>query len=143
MKFAILAALVLALVCAPLFAQKPSVDDQWVAFNKELKRAYDQKDWPGAMSVIDRMLKLVADRPVVSSAGADMLVEWKPFILRNAFYFKFGNDQRSFEHRTTAQLALAPKGAPNPKKFAGGSEEVFAGAIYTSNPDSFYAPPRR
>jgi hypothetical protein len=38
---------------------------------------------------------------------------------------------------------LVPKGAPNPKKFAGGNEDVFAGAIYTSNPDTFYAPPKR
>jgi hypothetical protein len=72
-----------------------------------------------------------------------VLAEWKPFLLRNAFFFKTGNDQRAFEHRTTAQLVLVPKGAPNPKKFAGGNEEVFAGAVYTSNPDTFYAPPRR
>jgi len=93
------------------------------------------------LSAIELQAALADDRPVVCSAGANVLVEWKPFILRNAFYFKFGNDQRAFEHRTTAQLVLVPKGTPNPKKFAGGSEEVFAGAIYTSNPDSFYAPP--
>jgi hypothetical protein len=82
------------------------------------------------------------DRPVVCSAGADVLVEWKPFILRNAFFFKMGNDQRAYEHRMTAQLVLVPKGAPNPTKFAGGNEGIFAGATYTSNPDSFYASPR-
>jgi hypothetical protein len=41
-----------------------------------------------------------------------------------------GNDQRSFEHRTVSQLVLVPKGAPKPTKFAGGNEEIFAGAVY-------------
>jgi transglutaminase-like putative cysteine protease len=92
---------------------------------------------------IELQAAFAEDRPVVSSAGAGMLAEWKPFILRNAFFFKTGNDQRAFEYRRTAQLVLVPNGAPNPKRFAGGNEEVFAGAVYTSNPDSFYAPPRR
>jgi hypothetical protein len=92
---------------------------------------------------LDGLGKWVMDRPVVSSAGAGMLAEWKPFILRNAYYFKCGNDQRSFEHKTTAQLVLVPKDAPRPTKFAGGNEEVFAGAVYTSNPATFYAPPKR
>lgn len=95
------------------------------------------------LSGIELQAALAADRPVVCSAGTAVLAEWKPFILRNAFFFKMGNDQRAFEHRTTAQLVLVPKGAPNPKRFAGGSEEIFAGSIYTSNPDTFYAPPRR
>jgi hypothetical protein len=95
------------------------------------------------LSAIELQAALAADRKVVCSAEDKVFAEWKPFILRNAFYFKFSNDQRAFEHRTTAQLVLVPRGAPNPKKFAGGSEEVFAGAIYTSNPDSFYATPRR
>ena len=95
------------------------------------------------LSGIELQAAFADDRPVVCNAGAEVLAEWKPFILRNAFFFKMGNDQRAFEHRTTAQLVLVPKGAPNPKKFAGGSEEIFAGAVYTSNPDSFYAPPRR
>ena len=51
MKSTILAALILVLVCAPLLAQKPSVDDRWGALNEELSRVYDRKDWPGAMSV--------------------------------------------------------------------------------------------
>jgi len=94
------------------------------------------------LNAIELQAALAAGRNVVCSAGDGVLAEWKPFILRNAYYFKFGNDQRAFEWRRTAQLVLVPKGAPNPKKFAGGNEEVFAGAIYTSNPDSFYAPPR-
>jgi hypothetical protein len=92
---------------------------------------------------IEVQAALAADRKVVCSAGNGICAEWKPFILSNAFYFKTGNDQRLFERRTTAQLVLVPKGAPKPTKFAGGNESVFAGSIYTSNPDSFYAPPRR
>jgi hypothetical protein len=81
------------------------------------------------------------DKPVKCIVGADVAAEWKPFILRNAFYFKFGDDQRSFLHKTNRQLVLVPKGSPEPHKFAGGNESVFAGAVYTSNPDTFYAPP--
>jgi transglutaminase-like putative cysteine protease len=58
MKYTILAPLILAIVCAPLLAQKPSVDDQLRVLNEELRRVYGQKDWPGAMSVLDRMLNL-------------------------------------------------------------------------------------
>jgi hypothetical protein len=83
------------------------------------------------------------DRPVVCSAGNDTCNEWKPFILRNAFYFKTADSQRLFRRSMKSQLVLVPRGAPNPRKFAGGNEEVFAGAIYTSNPDGFYAAPRR
>ena len=64
------------------------------------------------LNAIELQAAFAADRPVVCSAGDGMLAEWKPFILRNAFFFKTGNDQRAFEHRTTAQLVLVPKGAP-------------------------------
>ncbi len=82
-----------------------------------------------------------ADRPVAARVGADILPEWKPFILRNAYYFKTGDNQRSYGGKTGRQLVLVPKGAPEPHKFAGGNEGVFAGAVYTSNPAAFYAPP--
>jgi len=95
------------------------------------------------LNAIEVQAALAADRKVVCSAGEKVFAEWKPFILRNAFFVKMGNDQRAFEHKTTAQLVLVPQGAPHPTKFAGGNEAVFAGSIYTSNPDSFYAPPRR
>jgi len=95
------------------------------------------------LSGIELQAALAADRPVVCSAGDAVFAEWKPFILRNAFFFKMGNDQRSFEHRTISRLVLVPKGAPKPTKFAGDSGEIFAGAVYTSNPDTFYAPPCR
>ncbi len=67
--------------------------------------------------------------------------DWKPFILRNAYYFKIGRDQRRFEPSGDAQLVLVPKGASDPRKFAGGNEEVFKGAVYISAPSVFYAPP--
>jgi hypothetical protein len=95
------------------------------------------------LSALELQAALAADKPVVCSAGAAVMAEWKPFILRNAFYIKTGDNQRAFDHGTKSQLVLVPAGAPKPTKFAGGNEQVFAGAIYTSNPDSFYAPPRR
>ncbi len=90
---------------------------------------------------VELQAALAADRPVVCSVGANQLAEWKPFILRNAYYFKMGDNQLPFERGTKSQLVLVPRGAPKPTKFAGGNEEVFQGSIYTSNPDSFYAPP--
>ncbi|MCX6575812.1 MAG: hypothetical protein NTV82_05400 [Candidatus Aminicenantes bacterium] len=92
---------------------------------------------------IELQAALASDQPVVCSVGAAICSEWKPFILRNAYYFKAADDQHLFKRSMKSQLVLVPKGAPNPKKFAGGNEEIFAGAIYTSNPDTFYAPPKR
>ena len=82
-----------------------------------------------------------ADKPVRCAVGESACADWKPFILRNAYYFKTSNDARAFRREFKSQLVLVPKGAPAPRKFAGGNEEVFAGAVYTSNPDSFYAAP--
>jgi hypothetical protein len=94
------------------------------------------------LSGLELQAAFAADRPVVCSAGASVCSEWKPFILGNAFYFKTADDQRLFGRKVRKQLVLVPEGAPKPTKFAGGNEEVFAGSIYTSNPDSFYASPR-
>ncbi len=77
-------------------------------------------------------------RCVVNSQACD---EWQPFILRNAFYFKIRDNQRSFGGTATRQLVLVPKGAKEPHKFAGGNEDMYKGAVYTSNPESFYAAP--
>ena len=90
---------------------------------------------------IELQAAFAADKPVRCAVGAAVCAEWKPFILRNAYYFKIGDDQRSFHRNIQKQLVLVPKGAPNPRKFAGGNEDVFVGAIYTSNPETFYAPP--
>jgi hypothetical protein len=81
------------------------------------------------------------DKPVRCASGAAACGEWKPFILRNAFYFKIADDQRSYRRDFKRQLVLVPAGAAEPHKFAGGNEGVFEGAVYTSNPGSFYAPP--
>ncbi len=94
------------------------------------------------LSGLELQAAFAADRPVVCAVGGSACAEWKPFILRNAFYFKTGDDQRTFGRSGARQLVLVPKGAPEPHKFAGGNESVFKGSIYTSNPDSFYAPPR-
>ncbi|MDD8027888.1 MAG: transglutaminase-like domain-containing protein [Acidobacteriota bacterium] len=83
-----------------------------------------------------------ADKPVRCASGTAVCAEWKPFILRNAFYFKTADDQRSYRRAFKRQLVLVPKGAAEPHKFAGGSEGVFEGAVYTSNPATFYAPPK-
>jgi hypothetical protein len=91
---------------------------------------------------IELQAAFAADEPVRCSVGAAACAEWKPFILRNAFYFKIVSDQRSFHGVFQKQLVLVPKGAPDPHKFAGGNESVFEGAVYTSNPETFYAPPR-
>jgi transglutaminase-like putative cysteine protease len=92
---------------------------------------------------IELQAALAQGQPVRCSVGEAACAEWKPFILRNAYYFKIGDDQRSFHRNIQKQLVLVPKGAPNPRKFAGGNEDVFAGAVYTSNPETFYAPPPR
>jgi hypothetical protein len=93
------------------------------------------------LSAVELRAAFAEDRPVACSAGDKVLAEWKPFILRNAFYFKIYGDQRLFLGAASGQLILVPKGAPEPHKFAGGNEGLFAAAIYTPNPDSFYAPP--
>jgi Transglutaminase-like superfamily len=93
------------------------------------------------LSAVELRAAFAEDRPVMCSAGNKVLTEWKPFILRNAFYFKIYGDQRLFLRAASRQLILVPKGAPEPHKFAGGNEGLFTDAIYTSNPDSFYAPP--
>jgi len=95
------------------------------------------------LSGLELQAAFAADKPVICAVGAPFCAEWRRFILRNAFYFKTGDDQRLFDRRIERQLVLVPKGAPHPHKFAGGNESVFAGSIYTSNPDSFDAPPAR
>jgi hypothetical protein len=93
------------------------------------------------LSGLELQAAFAADKPVRCASGKAVCAEWKPFILRNAFYFKIGDDQRSYRRSFKRQLVLVPKGAAEPHKFAGGNESVFEGAVYTSNPGSFYAPP--
>jgi hypothetical protein len=95
------------------------------------------------LSAVELQAALANDEPVQCAGEADRCNEWKPFVVRNLYYFKISNDQRSFGKHTTSQLVLVPKGAPEPHKFNGGSPEIFQGSIYTSNPDSFYTPPTK
>jgi hypothetical protein len=94
------------------------------------------------LNAIELQAAFAVDKPVTCVAGEGVCTEWKPFILRNAFYFKVYGDQRSFQRAASEQLVLVPKGAPEPHTFAG-DRSVFAGSVYTSNPATFYAPPPR
>ncbi len=87
--------------------------------------------------------KAIAEEAAIECRGNSVACsKWKAFILPNIFYLKIAEDQHRFGVKTgEKQLVLVPKGAAQPRKFAGGHEEVFAGSIYTSNPTSFYAPP--
>ena len=92
---------------------------------------------------VDLQAALARDDSHVSCpAGAARCREWKAFILPNMFYFKTAADQRRFGGGAGPQLVLVPRGAPDPRKFAGGNEEVFAGSVYISDPRVFYASPR-
>ncbi len=81
------------------------------------------------------------DRRLVCATGAGACRGWGPFILRNAFYFKFAQDQRRFDARGGAQLVLVPSGASDPHKFAGTESAIFDGAVYISDPAAFYRRP--
>ncbi len=95
------------------------------------------------LNALELQAALAAEKPVKCIVGSDVCSKWQDFILPNIFYFKIQQDQRRFaDKKKPEQLVLVPKGAPWPRKFAGGNEEVFSGAIYISNPSSFYAPPR-
>ncbi len=87
--------------------------------------------------------KAIADEAGIECRGnSDACSEWKAFILPNIFYLKIAEGQNRFGMKAgERQLVLVPKDAAQPRKFAGGHEEVFAGSIYTSNPANFYAPP--
>ena len=93
------------------------------------------------LSAVELQAALAAERPVRCRGNEARCAEWKRFILPNLYYFKTVTDQRRFEGKAESMLILVPKGAPNPRKFAGGNEELFAGAVYTSNPESFYGRP--
>jgi hypothetical protein len=68
---------------------------------------------------------------------------WKQFIASNMYYFKVSDDQRLWwTGGSSKQWVLVPKGAPYPRKLAGGHEGVFAHAIYISDPEVFYIAPK-
>jgi hypothetical protein len=94
------------------------------------------------LNAVELQAALVRDEPVKCRGNINRCREWKSFILRNLYYFKMADDQRSFHASTERQLVLVPKGAASPRKFAGGNEEIYKGAVYTSNPGIFYAAPQ-
>lgn len=94
------------------------------------------------LSAIELQAAIADEKPVQCRGNEERCAGWKWFIVRNMYYFKTMADQRRFDGAAGSMLILVPKGAPNPRKFAGGNEELFAGAIYTSNPAAFYAKPK-
>jgi hypothetical protein len=94
------------------------------------------------LSALELQSAIAKDEAVRCRGNEDRCSAWKQFILPNMFYFKtLANQHRFGGGEPSGMLILVPNGAANPKKFAGGNEELFAGAIYTSNPTSFYAAP--
>ncbi|MEW6743281.1 MAG: hypothetical protein AB1486_11030 [Planctomycetota bacterium] len=79
------------------------------------------------------------DTRLTCNASAEAARRWQAFILSNLFTFKV--DQRLFTPAQRGQRVLVPKDAPWPRTFAGTHEEIFAGAIYTSNPAAQYQRP--
>lgn len=93
------------------------------------------------LNAVELQKALAEDAPLACLGASERCEEWKWFVGRNLFYFKVAQDQRRFGGAASPQLVLVPKGAPSPRKFAGGNESVFANALYASIPASFYAPP--
>ncbi|KAA0254175.1 MAG: hypothetical protein EDX89_11040 [Acidobacteria bacterium] len=93
------------------------------------------------LNAVELQKALAEDAPLSCLGASARCEEWKWFVGRNLFYFKVAQDQRRFGGAASPQLVLVPKGASSPRKFAGGNESVFANALYTSIPASFYAPP--
>jgi hypothetical protein len=112
---------------------------KWVLADGQYGIVAELEDRP--LNAVELQAAFAADRPVTARVGAEALPEWKPFILRNAYYFKTGDDQRAFVRKTERQLVLVPRGASEPHRFGGGNENVFEGCVYTSDPAAFYAPP--
>jgi len=91
---------------------------------------------------VELQAALASDLEQVSCpANEDACNGWKAFILPNLYYFKIASNQKRFEQVPGPQLVLVPRGAADPRKFAGANEEVFAGGIYISDPRVFYRKP--
>jgi hypothetical protein len=124
-----------------------SVAEVWLASRKKWVMADGQygivSEKDGVpLNGVELQAALAADLDSVSCAsGRAGCAGWKAFILPNMHYFKIAANQRRFETAVGPQLVLVPKGAPKPRKFAGGNEEVFAGSIYISDPSAFYREP--
>jgi hypothetical protein len=95
------------------------------------------------LSAIELQEALLNDNRIDCGTDAIACAEWSHWVIQYLYYFKFAQDQRWYsESRQNSQLVLVPKGAPHPKLYNGKDEGVFANAVYTSNPDLFYAAPQ-
>lgn len=94
------------------------------------------------LNAVELQRAIVEQKPIKCAVGETDCKKWIRFILPNMFYFKIVDDNRSFQSRWTRQLVLVPKGAQEPRKFAGGGEWVFSNSVYISDPDIFYKRPK-
>ncbi len=94
------------------------------------------------LNAVELQHALAEEQPVNCQVGDSVCGDWKRFILQNMYYFKIADDQRFYGGAFSKQLVLVPKGAPYPRKLAGGNEGIFANSVYISNPDAFYMPPK-
>jgi tetratricopeptide (TPR) repeat protein len=94
------------------------------------------------LSAIELQEALVRDQPVDCRTDAAACAKWAGWIVQYLYHFKIAREQRWYSRgQGNPQLVLLPKGAPHPKLYNGKASGVFANAVYTSNPDVFYAAP--
>ncbi len=68
---------------------------------------------------------------------------WSDWIVQHLYHFKVWRDQRWYSRgQDGTQLVLLPKGAPEPKLYNGQDTGMFANAVFTRDPDVFYAAPK-
>jgi hypothetical protein len=85
---------------------------------------------------------LVHEKQIECGTDAATCAKWSNWIAQYLYYFKIEREQRWYPRgKSNPQLVLLPKGAPHPKLYNGKEGGVFADAVYTSNPDVFYAAP--
>ncbi len=95
------------------------------------------------LSAIELQDALIHDSPIECGNDPAACAKWSHWILPYLYHFKIAQDQRWYSRsKPNPQLVLLPKGAPHPKLYNGKDEGVFADAVYTSNPETFYAAPQ-
>lgn len=114
---------------------------KWIIADGQYGIVPESKGVP--LNAVELQKAIAEEVPIACRGASEKCKEWQEFIFPNLFYFKIAQDQRRFGGAPGKQLVLVPKGAPEPHKFAGANEGVFSNSIYTSNPQSFYAPPPR
>lgn len=94
------------------------------------------------LSALEAQRAIAEEDPALRCRGrAERCTDWQTFLIPQLHYFKVKQDQRRFVLEPGPQLVLCPVGSPPPRKFNGGNEEIFAGAVYTTDPELLYAPP--